>query len=42
MYHNLLINASADGNLGCFYALAIVNTAVINTGVMAIHSSILA
>ena len=42
MYHNLLIHASADGNLGCFHALAIVNSAVINTEVMAIHSRILA
>ena len=25
MYHSFLIHSSADGHLGCFYVLAIVN-----------------
>ena len=33
MYHSFLIHLSADGHLGCFYALAIVNSAVMNAGV---------
>ena len=33
MYHNFLIHSSADGHLGYFYALAIVNGAAMNTGV---------
>ena len=27
MYHNILIHWSADGHLGCFHVLAIVNSA---------------
>ena len=33
MYHNFLIDSSADRHLGCFYVLAIVNSASVNTGV---------
>ena len=33
MYHSFLIHLSADGHLGCGHALAIVNSAVMNTGV---------
>ena len=33
MYHSFLIHSSADGHLGCFYALAIINSAAMNIGV---------
>ena len=38
MYHSFLTHSSADGHLGCFHVLAIVNSAVITIPLLSIHT----
>ena len=33
MYHSFLSHSCADGHLGCFHVLAIINSAVMNIGI---------
>ena len=41
MYHSSLIHSSADGHLGYFHVLAMINSAAINIGVQVSLSDLL-
>ena len=40
MYHNFFIHLPADGPLGCFYVLAIADSAAMNLGYMSFRSAV--
>ena len=40
MYHSFLIDLSADGHLGYFHVLAMINSAAMNIGVHVTASSL--
>ena len=40
MYHSFLIHSSADGHLGCFHVLAMINSAAMNIGVHMVATSV--
>ena len=42
MYHSFLIHSSADGHLGCFHVMAIINSVVMNIVVRVSLSDLIA
>ena len=40
MYYSFLIHSSADGHLGCFHVLAMINSAAMNIGMHVSHSDL--